>query len=675
MKIKHYIFCIVFLIKIFLLGIFSSGYSNNLFRPFVEHYIMNGDNPWRYFFHLQKTNYFPYPPLMLYIHSVFYSPIIIFGIKNIFIKNIFFKLPLLLSDFLLFISLIKLYPNNFRNVFIFYLISPIIIYSTYIHSQLDIIPTALLFFSLFLLIKKKYFISSIILGLSLATKIHIFACLPLFIIYLYKKKDYKYTLYYLFIPIIILLLFSIPYFFTREYINYVFFSKEQDLMIQVFFSIVDLKIYVTPLILIFIYFRFYNYRKINKNLFLSFLTLLFSVFVLIIPPSPAWYIWFFPFILIFIFNNSNPLNLQKLVFSLNFLYIIYFIFFYFHGYDNIIFLNNTINLNFSNNIYKNISYTLLTSNLLLIIYFTYREGIQSNSIYKIDKEAFVIGIGGDSGSGKTTLLNDIKSIFGNKITMIEGDGDHKWERGDINWNTFTHLDPKANYIHRQAEDIYNLKNYNKIIRNDYNHENGKFVQNLNYKPNDILILSGLHTFYLPRLRKLINLRIFLNTDNNLRKYWKIKRDTIERGYKIDEIIKNFNKRAEDSIKYILPQKKHANFIINYFSKTNIDFQNYNIIQIPLYSLVLEVDSSVNFENLITVFKILNINFNWDYSEDLETQIFKFENEPNEINYTFIVESIFSNIDEIVNNNILWEKGYRGLIQIFILFLISEYKKS
>ncbi len=71
----------------------------------------------------------------------------------------------------------------------------------------------------------------------------------------------------------------------------------------------------------------------------------------------------------------------------------------------------------------------------------------------------MIGIAGDSGAGKTRLLEKIEHLFGTgkDILFLEGDGDHRWERGDENWEQYTALDPQANYLYRQAENIKNLR--------------------------------------------------------------------------------------------------------------------------------------------------------------------------------------------------------------------------
>lgn len=664
-------FFLISLFKIIVLGLFSSGYSNDLFKPFVEHYINFNGNPWDYFYNLNEFKKFPYPPLMLYILSGFYYPVIYFGITNVFITNLFFKLPLLFCDTIIYTILCKLYANNINKVLLFYLLSPIIIYSTYIHSQLDIIPTSILFISIFFLIKKKYLFSTIFLGLALSTKFHILACLPLFVIYQYKNTNIRQALSFVFIPLLVFIFLVLPFINTESFQNLVLFNKEQTLLTKVYLSILDLKLFITPLILILIIFRFFGYKKINKDLFVSYIALLFSLFVLLIPPAPAWYIWFFPFIIIFVLNNKSDTNyLEYLILILSFLYLIYFIIFYDYGLLNIQFLNFQIILNSNNILLKDLSYTLLSCCLIVVILYIYRYSIQSNSVYSNDKEAFIIGIGGDSGSGKSTLLDDIKQIFGNKLTNIEGDGDHKWERGDLNWENFTHLDPKANFIYKQADDILNLKNYKKIIRNEYNHNNGKFIKNLYYKPNEIITLSGLHTFYLPKLRKLLNLRIFLNTNNKLRKYWKIKRDSEERGYSIDSVIESFNKRELDSIKYIQPQIKYANFIINYFVDDNFDEYNFKIT--PEIKLKLEIDSNINTEILCAFLSENNIIYTWDYSENLESQYFHFHQEPF-IDYKVLSNDLILNVDELISHEIEWQKGYRGIIQLFILLIVRDYK--
>lgn len=98
------------------------------------------------------------------------------------------KIPLLLADLAILFFLVKIFPHKKQKLILFYFLNPIIIYSIYIHSQLDIIPTALLFGSVYFLLLDKIKISSIFFGLALSTKFHVIIALPLVLFYLYKKQ-------------------------------------------------------------------------------------------------------------------------------------------------------------------------------------------------------------------------------------------------------------------------------------------------------------------------------------------------------------------------------------------------------------------------------------------------------------------------------------------------------
>ena len=179
---------------------------------------------------------------------------------------------------------------------------------------------------------------------------------------------------------------------------------------------------------------------------------------------------------------------------------------------------------------------------------------------------FAIGISGDSGAGKTTLLKLLSDTLGNnKVIVIEGDGDHKWERNAIEWNEITHLNPKANYLYKQAVDIQTLKSGQSINRHDYDHKTGKFTSLRHLRPKPYIILSSLHAFYLPQMREIFDLKVFLSPEEKLRRYWKISRDIHNRGYSKKTISEQLASRAEDSKNFIQPQIQYADLVIQYFA--------------------------------------------------------------------------------------------------------------
>lgn len=180
----------------------------------------------------------------------------------------------------------------------------------------------------------------------------------------------------------------------------------------------------------------------------------------------------------------------------------------------------------------------------------------------------IISIAGDSGSGKSTLLKHLKKLFyENKCIELETDRYHKWERGDKHYENITHLNPEANYLEKMNNDVYQLKIGSDIFSVDYNHDTGKFTEETKIESKDNILLCGLHTLY-GDINKVINLKIYMDTDRNLIKKWKIKRDTKKRGYTIEKILEQINKRENDYEEFIKIQKENADLIINFFEKNN-----------------------------------------------------------------------------------------------------------
>lgn len=177
----------------------------------------------------------------------------------------------------------------------------------------------------------------------------------------------------------------------------------------------------------------------------------------------------------------------------------------------------------------------------------------------------IIAIAGDSGSGKSTLMEYLIPIFNNKnLLKLETDRYHKWERGDPNYNKYTHLNPYANHLEKMDRDIYNLKIGNEIYTVDYDHSTGKFTQVEKIESKQNIILCGLHTLYNEQTNKIIDIKIFMDTDRELIKKWKIKRDVTERGYSMDKVLNQINIREKDYEDYIKNQKENSDIIINYY---------------------------------------------------------------------------------------------------------------
>jgi len=663
-------FVCVLVVKLLALVLFSSDYQNKLFMPFVSHFLSNFDNPWNYFYqNPQEGVEFPYSPVMLYIMSICYAPAHWLGIQSTIISNFFFKLPILLSDLLIFGFLYRIVFDK-KKILIYYFATPIIIYASYMHSQIDLIPTAMLFASVYLLTKNKIIRSAIVFGLAMGTKFHVLAALPLILFYVYKKQGVADALKFLVTFPAAFFLLCFP-FFGEGYYNLVLNNPQQTFVYDAFIEIGSRKIYLPLLAVFILYARYSAFRKINTDLLYTFLALVFCAFVALTVAAPGWYVWLFPFLSIFFikYQEKTP-DIIRLYVVLNIVYLVYIIFFYIPPHTDLIFLNTSLDLKIDVEKLRNVSFTFLEVALLASVYAFYKFGVKSN-FYYIRNEPIVIGIAGSSGAGKTTTLSDIKKLIGGRVLHLEGDADHRWERGDSNWESLTHLNPKGNYLHRQYEDIVSLKYGKTVSRSDYDHSTGKFENSKKIKAGDYIALSGLHAFYLPKTRKIVDLKVFIDTQDDLRKHWKLARDEQERGHAKHKILKEMEKREEDAKKYIYPQKEFADMVVRYFTEDRLKIGDSH--KSFTTKLQVTLDSSVPL-NLIVDYLEGKVDCLWDYSQDLTTQTLILSGSIRRSWIEEMAKQTIVNFEELLGEHPVWLDGYRGFVQLMILLMLSEKSK-
>jgi uridine kinase len=253
--------------------------------------------------------------------------------------------------------------------------------------------------------------------------------------------------------------------------------------------------------------------------------------------------------------------------------------------DNYGTVNETLLYNYLNN--NKIPYNLIDIDYLVIL-----------SLFN------TIAITGDSGSGKTTITKILKNIFNNSF-ILECDRYHKWERHDINWKNYTHLNPEANFITKMQNDVFDLKIGNNIYQIDYDHKTGKFTDKELIESKENIIVCGLHSLYMPDI--ILNLKIYMDTDDNLRMPWKIKRDIVKRGYTVEKIYDQIKNRQTDFDKYIYPQKEKADIIINFYTDNIFDIHNFDINFVPKVYLKIGIKSTYKIDKIINKLTIESIN--------------------------------------------------------------------
>ena len=231
----------------------------------------------------------------------------------------------------------------------------------------------------------------------------------------------------------------------------------------------------------------------------------------------------------------------------------------------------------------------------------------------------LIAIAGDSGSGKSSLSKYLSKLFGNDVITLETDRYHKWERGDINYNTYSHLNPNANHLEKMYKDVYDLKIGNEVYQVDYDHTSGKFTQKEKIESKKNVIVCGLHTMYETNINTISDIKIYLDTDRELIKKWKIQRDVNERGYTLEKVLKQIEIREKDYEEFISKQKENADIVIRFYDtnslKCKMIIQN-DLINKKIINKCIEMKYNIEFDTYL----IIHFNSNY-YDEILKVLLF------------------------------------------------------
>lgn len=563
--------------KLVIGSMFGSRIITEGFMPFINYFSASFLNPYSHFFNTANPA-FPYPSGMLFALSLpyaFFHWAIPSGLaENLHIKLLLLRLPLLFFDILIYILLCKLLPTKEKKVLWLYFASPIVLYINYFHGQLDIVPTAILLLSLFLLIKQKFAWSFFVLGLGIATKTHILAVLPFYLLYMYRNRSPANQLLKFSLLACVAFILVNPYLTSGVFLDTVFNNPEQRrlLFLAVTFNFKDLQFFIAPAAIFLIFYKFAGYKKLNIDSLILILGLIFVCLVALVPPTQGWYFWALPF-LIYFFIKYEKKPYAFGLWAINSFFILYFIFSQnsdvfsslkptFVSAEN--FFTPYQYLGSSGKILENLFFTGLETSLLVAALWNYRVGTQTTQQYQKKKERLILGIAGDSGVGKSTLALLFAKVFGDKnISMLHGDDVHKWERSDPRWKEFTHLHPKGNKIYTDLEHAKSLIKGEGIQRLSYDHANGQFIGPIEIKPGKFIIFQGLMPFILHEMRQLHDIKIYLEADENLRKLWKQQRDSTHRNRSLKEINQQIELRKPDAQKFIYPQKDFADWILSY----------------------------------------------------------------------------------------------------------------
>ena len=176
----------------------------------------------------------------------------------------------------------------------------------------------------------------------------------------------------------------------------------------------------------------------------------------------------------------------------------------------------------------------------------------------------ILGVVGDSAAGKTTITRGLVRVLGEEhVAHICTDDYHRYDRKQRAELGVTPLDPACNYIDIIAQQLVLLRRGEPILKPVYRHQDGTFGPPVYVRPERFTVIEGLLGYYLPEMRDVYDVRVFLAPPEELRRKWKVQRDCSRRGYTTDQVLVELDRREADSEAFIRPQRRYADMVVSF----------------------------------------------------------------------------------------------------------------
>ena len=177
----------------------------------------------------------------------------------------------------------------------------------------------------------------------------------------------------------------------------------------------------------------------------------------------------------------------------------------------------------------------------------------------------VIGIAGGSGSGKTTLMNNIVKRFEDNITVLSHDSYYRRhddmtfeERCQLNYD-----EPAALETELMVRHLDQLRSGIAIDCPVYDFTvHNRSDETTRVEPRKVIIVEGILIFENKLLRDLMDIRIFVDTDADIRLCRRVKRDVNKRGRSLESVLTQYQETVKPMYeKYVEPSKKYAHILV------------------------------------------------------------------------------------------------------------------
>ncbi len=183
----------------------------------------------------------------------------------------------------------------------------------------------------------------------------------------------------------------------------------------------------------------------------------------------------------------------------------------------------------------------------------------------MDNNILVLGIAGGTGSGKTTLMNNLIRRYGDMVTVLSHDNYYR-RRDELTYEQrclINYDEPAALETELMAVHLDELRNGHAIDCPVYDFsQHNRSDETVRIEPKPVIIVEGILIFENEPLRDLMDIKIFVDTDDDVRLCRRIKRDVNKRGRSLESVLTQYQTTVKPMHeKYVVPSKRFADIVV------------------------------------------------------------------------------------------------------------------
>ncbi|MEJ2861256.1 phosphoribulokinase [Actinomycetospora flava] len=176
----------------------------------------------------------------------------------------------------------------------------------------------------------------------------------------------------------------------------------------------------------------------------------------------------------------------------------------------------------------------------------------------------MLAIAGDSAAGKTTMTKGLVEALGpERCVSLCTDDYHAYDREERKELPFTALHPDCNHLEIMEQHLQLLATGSPVLKPVYDHGSGQLVRPELVEPAEFVIVEGLFPLWSKLSRACFDVTVFLDPPEEIRRGWKVARDTSKRGYTEEKVLAELERREPESEAYIRPQRANADLVVRF----------------------------------------------------------------------------------------------------------------